>query len=454
MNSLIDKPKELLELIASCLRPKDAEKKMCGEVFTPMEFINNKMLKDMETYWSAKYKENIWTNKNITFYDPAAGMGNYPIAIFYKLMDGLKNKIPNYINRKKHILEKQLYFGEINKKNCYIIKKIFNIDNKYKLNLYCGNTLEIDIKEKFNINKFDIIIGNPPYNEEFIGNSARPLYNKFIEYHIDKCDMLTFIVPSRWFAGGKGLNSFRSMMINRKDIVYINHISNASLIFGPLVRIAGGVNYFLIDKTYHGLCKYNNVMLDLSKYDIILDGKYYKIVNKLRKYKNITQIYVGRYYGIETNDIRLENNKTNNNVKCYVSHKKDFTKYINKNKILVPINSYKVIVAEASLNCFGNMFIGYPKEVHSGSYISFNVKNKNEAISLLSYMKCKLPNFMLSLRKKTHHTNKNTCLWIPLVPLDKNIVWTDEKVYKYFNLTDYEIKLIKNQKINGYVDLK
>ena len=457
MNSLIDKPKELLELIASCLRPKDAEKKMCGEVFTPMEFINNKMLKDMESYWLTKYKENIWTNKNITFYDPAAGMGNYPIAIFYKLMDGLKNKIPNYINRKKHILEKQLYFGEINKKNCYIIKKIFNIDNKYKLNLYCGNTLEIDIKEKFNINKFDIIIGNPPYNEEFIGNSARPLYNKFIEYHIDKCDMLTFIVPSRWFAGGKGLNSFRSMMINRKDIVYINHISNASLIFGPLVRITGGVNYFLIDKTYHGLCKYitknKNSYINLSKFDIILEHKYYSIVNKLKKYEKITKYYNGTsYYKIKSNDKRLTKYQTEYNILCYVSQQKGFIKFINKNEINQNINKYKVITVGANghNDCFGHTFIGKPNEIHSQSYISFEVNNKKEAMSLLSYLKCKLPNFMLSLRKISQNISRDTCKWIPIVPINKNIVWTDALVYKYFNLTINDIKLIDETILVGY----
>jgi len=67
-------------------------------------------------------------------------MGNY-----YKLMEGLKTKIPNEELRKKHIIEKQLYMGELNKKNCFVIKQIFNINNKYKLNLYEGDTLNVKL---------------------------------------------------------------------------------------------------------------------------------------------------------------------------------------------------------------------------------------------------------------------------------------------------------------------
>jgi hypothetical protein len=181
--NLIDNPKELLELINECLKPKDIEKKQFGEVFTPMKLVN--MLKDLENYWTNTYNENIYTNKKLNWYDPAAGMGNYPIAIYYKLMEGLKNIIPNEQLRKKHIIEKQLYMSELNKKNCFIIKKIFDINNEYKLNLYEGDSLNIELNEIFKINIFDIIIGNPPYNEELTKVGAKPLYNKFIEYYIN-----------------------------------------------------------------------------------------------------------------------------------------------------------------------------------------------------------------------------------------------------------------------------
>ena len=451
LHSLLNNPKELLELISECLKPKTIEKKTFGEVFTPMNFINDKMLKDIEDYWITKHKENIWSNEKLTWYDPASGMGNYPIAIYYKLLEGLKIKIPDEKKRKKHIIEKQLFMGELNKKNCFIIKQIFNINNKYKLNLYEGDTLKININETFNVSNFDIIIGNPPYNEELKGFGAKPLYNKFIEYYINKCNLLSFIVPSRWFAGGKGLDKFREMMINRTDILYIKHYDNANKIFDKLVNIEGGVNYFLIDKNYNGLCDYNKIKIKLNSFDIILDNKYYNIVNKFIEYPKITNLYLGRYFGIESNDKNLLNDIQL--IKCYVSQQKGFTKYIDKKFVKKEYNFFKIITARANggNGCFGNIFIGNNLEIHTGSYISFKVSNENEAKSLLSYLKCKLPNFMLSLRKISQDISESTCKWIPLPPLNKE--WNDEKIYKYFKLTIDEIKLINETKIIGYKDL-
>jgi hypothetical protein len=113
-------------------------------------------------------------------------------------------------------------------------------------------------------------------------------------------------------------------------------------------------------------------------------------------------------------------------------------------------NNYKIITTRASFganSCFGNTFIGLPNEVHTKSYISFNLNSENEAKSLLSYMKCKLPNFMLSLRKITQDISATTCKWIPVVPL--TIEWTDNEVYEYFNLSREDIKLINIAKNNG-----
>jgi len=279
IHCLLDQPKELLLLISECLKPKIIEKKTFGEVFTPMDFINEKMLKDIQEHWMTHKKENIFENETLTWYDPAAGMGNYPIAIYYKLMDGLKNKIPDEKERKKHIIEKQLYMGELNKKNCFIIKQIFNIHNTYTLNLYEGDTLNIDLHTVFGIQKFDVIIGNPPYNKEFTGKNghASPLYHTFIEYYIDKTMLLSYVVPSRWFSGGRGLNNFRTMMLTRNDIVYIVHYKNSNEIFDKSVNIEGGVNYFLINSLYHGNCMFNNIHMNLSDCDIIMDPKIFTI---------------------------------------------------------------------------------------------------------------------------------------------------------------------------------
>lgn len=451
LQSLIDNPKELLELINECLKPKVIEKKKFGEVFTPMSFINNDMLGDLEAYYKETYNKNIFEDETLKWGDTTTGMGNFAIAIYYKLMDGLKNKIQDEEDRKKHILEKMLFMAEFNKKNCFIVKQIFNINNKFKLNLYEGDSLQLDIRKVFGVTKFDIVIGNPPYNEELKSTGAKALYNKFVEYYIDKCDILCYVIPSRWFSGGKGLDSFRKNMLKRTDIVYINHFDDACKIFGNTVDIKGGVNYFLKDTNYKGDCKFNGSITKLNKYDVFVDGKFHAIIDKLVMFDSIITLYLGRYFGIESNDKRLKGDKTIDTVKCYVSQQKGFEKYIDIKDIKKEYKFWKVITAEAAYehkSGFGNTFIGNIDEVHTGSYISFKVSNENEGKSLLSYMKCRLPNFMLSLRKSSQHNNEDVCKWIPLPPLNKE--WTDDEVYQHFKLSEEDIKLINDTNIVGY----
>ena len=455
LQSLIDSPKELLELINECLKPKEIEKKKFGEVFTPTSFINNDMLRDLETYYKEKYNKNIFEDETLKWGDTTTGMGNFPIAIYYKLMDGLKQKIPNEKNRKKHILEKMLFMAEYNKKNCFIVKQIFNMNNEFKLNLYEGDSLQLDIQKEFGITKFDIVIGNPPYNEELKSSGATALYNKFVEYYIEKCDLLCFVIPSRWFSGGKGLDSFRKNMLERTDIVYIKHFDDACEIFGNSVDIKGGVNYFLKDTNHNGDCKLNGSITKLNKYDVFVDGKFHALIDKLVLFKSITTLYKSQdYHKIQTNDKRFKSEKTNDTIKCYVSLQKGFEKYIDKNEIKTNISKYKVITPDGAFTAnsgFGNTFIGNPNEVHCKTYISFEIDTENEAKSLLSYMKCRLPNFMLSLRKNSQHTCSSTCKWIPLPPLNKE--WTDEEVYQHFKLSEDDIKLINDTNIIGYKNI-
>jgi hypothetical protein len=445
LQSLIDRPKELIEFINDCLKPKDIEKRKYGEVFTPLIFIE-RMLDDLdEHYKSDNDGVSIFSNSRLKWFDPAVGIGNFPIAIYYRLMDGLKDEIEDELERKIHILKNMIYMSELNKKNCYIVRQIFN----GCVNLYEGDSLTLDISSIFGIDRFDVIIGNPPYNKELTKTGALPLYNEFIEYYIEKCDMLSYVVPSRWFSGGKGLDKFRKMMLSRKDLVYINQFDDASKVFGNMVSIEGGVNYFLKDIKYKGDCKYGDSFIELSKFDVFVDSKYYSLIDKLVEYDSITDLYISQdYYKVQTNDSRLTNDT--NLLKCYVSQQKGFEKYIEKKHIKKDYNFYKVITARANgkNDCFGNTFIGNTKEIHSKSYISFKLNTKQEAQSLLSYLKCKLPNFMLSLRKCSQDISESTCKWIPLPPLDRT--WDDESVYKYFNLLTDDIKLIKSTKIIGF----
>jgi len=426
INAMIDYPEELLKLLNDCLKPKEVEKKDNGEVFTPISMVNE-MLDTLP--------KDVWSNKKLKWYDPANGLGNYPIVVYLRLMEGLKESIPDENERKKHILENMLYMAEMNKKNIIISKFIINVGNEYKLNLYHGDSLALDIEKEWGVKKFDVVIGNPPYNTKFKNNKgAEPLYNKFIEKYIDKCRWLLFIVPSRWFAGGKGLDQFRKNMLERNDIKLIKHYKNASSIFGNKVSIEGGVNYFLKDEKHKGMCDFNGTMITLSKYDILVDPKYYKFIESIENFPTLMEIYMSQgYFKIETNDKRLEEKPGKDYVKCYVSQQKGFIKYIHK-KHIVKENSYKVVTARANGGkpCFGNMFISSPDEVYTSSYIAFRCKSKEEAEYLLSYLQCKITNTLLSMRKISQDISEKTCKWIPLVSLDR--IWTDEQLADLFNL--------------------
>jgi len=228
--NLIDKPKELLELIDSCLKPKQKEKQENGEVFTPMATIFEK-LEELDKYYIKKYGRSIFTEKNFKWFDPASGMGNYPIAVYLKLMEGLKEQIPNDEDRKKHIIENMLYMSELNKKNVYICHQIFNANNQYKLNLYEGDTLKMDIVNIFGVelNGFDVVLGNPPYNKggirshtgKQLGEKNETIWTKFIEKSFGEWlkpeGYLAFINPLSWL---KKSHSLHNIMLE-KHIIWL-----------------------------------------------------------------------------------------------------------------------------------------------------------------------------------------------------------------------------------------
>ena len=192
LQSLIDNPKELLELINDCLKPKEIEKKENGEVFTPMKLVNEML---------DKLPIEVWENKNLKWLDPCCGMGNFPIAVYLRLIESLKDEIKDMIERKKYILENMLYMSELNKKNVLICKQIFDINNELKLNIYEGDSLKVDYNKEFNIKHFDIIMGNPPYNASGTKASGNTIWQLFVNNSIKLLKSngyICFVHPNGW----------------------------------------------------------------------------------------------------------------------------------------------------------------------------------------------------------------------------------------------------------------
>ncbi len=183
---LIDE--NILEIIRKYLPVKDREKKLFGEVFTPVELICEML---------DKLPKEVWANPDLKWLDPANGIGNFPVVAYYKLMEGLKEAIPEKSERSKHIIEQMLTMVELNPINCKVCTKIFKmIDTNATPNVIRADFFQWNTESR---DKFDIIMGNPPYNDYKSKNN--PVYQKFCLSALDILNMngyLVYIHPPGW----------------------------------------------------------------------------------------------------------------------------------------------------------------------------------------------------------------------------------------------------------------
>lgn len=479
------------------------------EVFTPPKLVNE----ILDTL-----PQELFTNPDTKFLDPCCKSGVFLREIAKRLIDGLADKIPDLDKRVEHIFKNQLFglaitelTAMLSRRSVYCSKdascefSVTHFDNpdgniEYKRTYHlwlkdkcmmCGaSKAEYDRGEELETHaysfihtdmqrnsalfkrlkdmKFDVIIGNPPYQLSDGtgggGSSASPLYHLFIR-QAKKLNprYITMIVPSRWFSGGKGLDEFREEMVHDKCIRNLTDYPVASECF-PGVEIKGGVCYFLWDRDNPGECEVKTVQGDKKSIlirplleencDIFI--RYNDAITILRKVqaikeKSFSELVSSRKpfgFASDFKDFSTEN--FDNAIQIYANK---IIGYIDKNKIKQNrqwINSYKVYISFAygagedfPHQILNKPILGYPNSCCTETYLHIgSFKSKEEAENVLSYIKTKFFRFLVLLIKNTQNATKRVYSFVPIQ--DFNEEWTDEKLYKKYGLTQEEIDFIES----------
>lgn len=478
------------------------------EVFTPPE-VANQMI-DM-------LPQELFEDPNTTFLDPCCKSGVFLREIAKRLIKGLEDKIPDLQERIEHIMHKQLYgiaitelTSLLSRRSLYCSKypnskysisrfddaegnirfKRINHTWKDKKCIYCGASkdqydrdLELEThayelihilkpEEVFNM-KFDVIIGNPPYQlNDGGGNgaSAKPIYHLFIQ-QAKKLNprYLTMITPSRWFSGGKGLDDFRDEMLHDKRLTVIHDFSEAGDCFEG-VSIKGGVSYFLWDRDHQeDLCTvYNHKGENINgptRRPLLEDGadtfiRYNQGIEILRKVQNtheksMMDLVSSRMPFGFTNAFKGHPKHNDDDAIIYISgNERDIrgtTAYVEQTEIkkgqtMVPWNKVYISKAGSGSDVFPHSiltkpFYGAPNTVCNESYLVIGpFNNKEQCENVMNYISTKFFRFMVLLKKSSQNTPRGVYQFVPQQDFSKS--WTDEELYKKYGLTEDEIAFI------------
>ena len=314
--------------------------------------------------------------------------------------------------------------------------------------------------------KFDAIVGNPPYQKMDGGaqSSATPLYHKFVDLAKKlNPQYISMIIPSRWFAGGKGLDEFRLDMLNDTRLKTLHDYIDATDCF-PGVDIKGGVCYFLWDNTYNDICNIfthedsktisesKRYLLETHSDVFIRHNDAIPILKKVLSNTDTsfsTIVSSRKPFGLGTSFLDFKEKKNGeHSIKIFANKKTGYVdeEQIPKNKNW--INQWKVIIPKAvgSANMksdWVNPILLEPGTVCTETYLVLGpFQSKIEAENVISYTQTKFFHFLLGLRKVTQDTTQKVYKFIPMQDFSES--WSDEKLYKKYNLTDKEINFIES----------
>ena len=312
---------------------------------------------------------------------------------------------------------------------------------------------------------FDVIIGNPPYQLADGGNaaSAKPLYHLFVQQAIRLSPRyLSMIIPARWYSGGKGLDGFRDLMLNDTRLSYLVDYFDSNDCF-PGIDLSGGVCYFLWDKQHSGDCIVRSIingkesiiqrpLIEKGNDSFVRFNSSISILEKIKQFQESSFIQLvssRKPFGIATNE-KIDTEKGTNGIKIYAYPKNG---YIESSKVSANKQSVykpKVLISYAygergnfPYLVIGKPFIGEVNSCCSETYLMIGpFDTTNECENVMSYIRTKFFRFLVLLRKNTQHATSKVYQFVPLQ--DFSHPWTDEMLYKKYNLTEDEIAFIES----------
>lgn len=490
------------------------------EVFTPPEFAN-RMLDTLAKNWAERNDgANIWANPNVKFLDPFTKSGVFLREIATRLIGGLSDEIPDLQSRVDHILTAQVFgigittltsllarrslycskhangqhsvvgqfeteqgnvwFERIEHswqgakcKFCRAPRALFDRGPEIENHAYAfihTNNIRARIGELFGADmQFDVIIGNPPYQMTggAGGTSDSSIYHLFVEQAINlEPRFVSMVVPSRWMAGGRGMDEFRAEMLSSAKLAEIVDFPVSKDVF-PGVEVKGGICYFLWEKSHSGKTQVTTVRgdevigpvaRDLGEFDVFVrDPRAVDILHKVQAKAEPSMIDIltgDTPFGIATNFDGYSEKEKKGDVALHLVRKgKRQVGYmpretINKNTHL--IDSWKVLTPKAGSDggqkipdvVLGKTMIVAPGSVCTQTFIAFWVSSEAEAKSLQSYYCTKFFRLLVSLRKITQDALRGTYTWVP--QQEWNRTWTDALLYEKYGLTQSEIDYVES----------
>lgn len=324
------------------------------------------------------------------------------------------------------------------------------------------------VQEIFGANmQFDVVIGNPPYqlSDGGHGASAAPIYQHFVEKALSLDPRYAvFITPSRWFAGGKGLDDYRQQMLQDHRLRVLVDYPKLYEAF-PGVKIRGGVSYFLWSRNHDGPCSVQTIWDGepqgdpveryLDQFDVLVrSNTAVPILEKVmaaEEQKLDKQVSSQKPFGLRTFVHGAENNKNiEDPIKLFGSQR---ISWIGRSEIPSNrswVDDWKVLMTrvQGTSAAVETMFLSKPIVAGPGTactetyLVAGRFSTDEEAQSLASYLRTRFVRFLVSLRKSTQDAPKHVYSFVPVQAWDRQ--WTDEMLYEKYGLTEEEISFIES----------